>query len=239
MQRKSLNNECIWGVGKKFFFSAAVLLFIKIQLCASDIAVVTLIVGKEYKNAVKTGIKNKDYYCKKHGYDFYCCEEHLDLTRPIPWSKIPLIQKIMEEHSYEWIFWTDADSLIMNTNITLENFIDEDFNFIISKERDRVNSGEFLIKNCQWSKNFLDTVYRHTECINHEWWEQMAIIKELDNEKFKPQIKILPQRALNARAKDGTHCEYKPGDFIIHFAGKKNKKNLKKYMENYAKEVIK
>lgn len=223
----------------KTFIYVLFLFFINVQLFASDIAVLTMAVGEKYKDAVLLGLKNKEHYCKKHGYDFYFSEEHLDPTRPIAWSKIVFVQKIMEEHSYKWIFWTDADSLIMNTNIPLENFIDNDFNFVISRAHTWVNSGEFFIKNCDWSKNYLKTVYAHEEYINDGAWEQTAIVHELNNPEFKPYIKIIPQRAINSRLPfDWTGVSYLPGDFIIHFAGTRDLKTLKALTERYAKAVI-
>lgn len=102
-------------------------LFITAYLAASEIAVVTLAVGEAYQDAVQLGIENKKAYCEKHGYDFFCGTEILDPERPIPWSKILFIKEILKNSSYRWIFWTDADSLIMNFDIPLESLIDDHY----------------------------------------------------------------------------------------------------------------
>ncbi len=208
------------------------------------IAVVTLIFGANYKEAVRDGIENKRLYCQKYGYDFICGEENLDPSRPIAWSKILLIQKVMKNPSYEWIFWTDADSLIMNFNIRLESLIDENFNFIISKDINNINSGEFFIKNTEWSDTFLTSVYSRTECIDHIWWENQAIILELEQKpEYASRTKIVPQKLFNSSAYEvirsfRSDALYRKGDFIVHFAGLHKFKALKFLMYRYSRKPL-
>ncbi len=190
---------------------------------ASDIAVVTLAVGTEYKECVKLGIQNKRLYCEKHGYDFICIEESLDLSRPISWSKILLVQKIMENPKYKWVFWTDADSLVMNLGIPLEHFIDDNYNMVVGEDFNGVNLGQFFLKNCPWSHQLLAIIYAHTECMDHIWWEQKAfmLVLEKDPELF-PFVKRVPHRLFNSYAEETVglmpDSTYQRGDFMIHFA---------------------
>lgn len=193
-------------------------------LFASDIAVVTLVVGDKYAQTVKVGTDSKRLYCKQHGYDFICGDTHLDPSRPIPWSKIKLIEKVMENPKYKWIFWTDADSIIMNQAVRLEDLIDENYNFIITKDPYGLNTGQFFIKNCPWSRELLKKVYNdHPDCIHHNVWEQMAFINEFKRDaRYNDSIKILPQRLMNSFAPEYCNDQmvtYQKGDFIIHFAG--------------------
>src|SRR5437016_1374629 len=109
------------------------LLFV-FTLSAADIAVITIAHGEAYQNLVKLGIENKHLYCKKHGYDFFCCEDSLDASRPICWSKIPLALKILNLSNYKWVVWIDADTLVMNLDIPLEEIIDERYNFLITAD---------------------------------------------------------------------------------------------------------
>lgn len=192
---------------------------------ASDVAVVTLAIGDEYKAIVKDGIESKRLYCERHGYDFICGQENLDPSRPLPWSKIKILQKVMENPNYKWIFWTDADSLIMNQAIKLEDLIDEKYNFIVTKDPNAMNTGQFFIKNCAWSRDLLVKVYNdHPDCIEHCWWENMAFINEFKKDpSYWDCIKVIPQRLMNSYAPEffGTNLTvcYQPGDFIIHFPG--------------------
>ena len=88
------------------------------------IGVLTLCIGDKYYEAVKSGIESKKAYCYKHGYDFILGSEDIyDKSRPIAWSKIKMIEKYLPK--YDFVFCSDADVIIMNENIKLENFIQE------------------------------------------------------------------------------------------------------------------
>lgn len=210
---------------------------------ASDIAVVTIASGTEYRKIVTPGIENKKKYCELHGYDFIVCEETLDSSRSPSWSKVLLLNKLMENSSYKWLFWTDADSLIMNHSIRLEDLIDERYNMVITVDFASICAGEFFMKNCEWSRQFLKIIYGHTECIHHRWWEQCAMIEELKiNPSHYAYIKLFPQRIMNSFPKEqfphvGSQSIYQTGDFIFHFAGT-NLELLNTLMQKYSQETI-
>ncbi len=216
-------------------------------LHAADFAVVTMAVGHEYEKLVEAGIENKRSYCQKHGYDFIYSNEWLDPSRPIPWSKIKLLEEALKQSNYKWVLWTDADALIMNQGIRLEDIIDDKYDFLITSDMHTINSGNFLLKNSDWSKQFLKTIYAHTECIDHPWWENQAILLEYQNsEEVQQKTRILPQRIMNSYApelmtrmslENAIGINYRPGDFIIHFpACPKNE--LACFMNTYAARVI-
>jgi hypothetical protein len=183
-------------------------------------------VGDQYRAITYPSYKNKLAYCQKHDYNFFFYTESLDESRPIPWSKIKIIQEIFQDHHPKWVFWTDADSLIMNPKIKLKDLIDNRYDMIVASDVCGINTGQFFIRNCKWSRNFLKRIYAKEQFINHGWWEQMAIMDELaHNENDMSHVKILPQRVMNSYppnidrpwiVDEGT---YQKDDFIIHFAG--------------------
>jgi galactosyl transferase GMA12/MNN10 family len=180
------------------------------------IAIVTLY-DEGYQPIGKYSDPNKIAYAKKHGYDIILGHTTLDNSRPTPWSKIVALEKYLDK--YDWLFWTDADSLIMNQEILLETLIDDDFDLIISKETTlgNINTGNFLIKNSRWSKKLLKNIYAQTEFINAPCWEQDTLAYLL---KIKPSlykhIKLIDQRLINAHPYE-PGGEYETGQFIIHF----------------------
>lgn len=216
---------------KKLYFLICIL---SCFIHSSEIAVVSLAIGENYKKIVATGIENKRLYCTLHGYDFICVEKSLDPLRPPAWSKILLILELMQTSDYKWIFWTDADSLIMNMTISLEDLIVDNYNLILSKDNTGINTGQFLIKNCDWSKKLLQAIYSHTECIHHYCWEQQGLVEELqENEELWSSILLIPQRTINSYTKN-----YENGDFIIHFAGHRLFNILEFFMNKYNEKVI-
>jgi len=215
------------------------LLIVPFFACASNIVVVTMAIGEDYQELVESGIRNKRDYCKKQGYDFVYENRQLDLSRPIPWTKIPLILDTMEKTDAEWIFWSDADSVVMNPAFRLEEFIDEEYDIIGSSDPGPpINTGQFFIRNCPWSRDFLKKVYSHTECIHHHWWENQAFIVEMEtNPDLQKKLKIVPQRLFNSYPYNlGIKVRYQKGDFIIHFPSYRGDA-LKNAMEEYASKV--
>lgn len=202
------------------------LLLITGQLHAIKIAVVSLAAGESYREAVHPGIANKQAYCEEHGYEFVCFAESLDPTRHPAWSKIPAVEQVLSH--YDWVFWSDADSLIMNFQIPLEEFIEDSYFFIASKELSgMVNSGEFLIKNEPISFQFLKEIYQ-PELQQLGFYEQGAVNVLLAKPPYSNRALFLHQRAMNAIWGEqwGEGCReahYHTGDFIIHFMGANEK----------------
>jgi hypothetical protein len=180
-------------------------------------------IGKKYQKMTYPSFINKTVYCKLQGYPFHFYTESLDTTRPIPWTKVLIMLQIMEDPEVEWVFWTDADSLIMNPKIELTQFINNDYDMITASDENGINTGQFLMKNCEWSKNFLHRIYAMTEYIHDCWWEQRAITVQLANSHDDmSHVLVLEQREINSYAPEifsNSSSAWQKGDFLIHFAG--------------------
>ncbi|KAG8384256.1 hypothetical protein BUALT_Bualt04G0099400 [Buddleja alternifolia] len=110
--------------------------------------------------------KNKVDYCRIHGYDIFYNNALLDPKMGSYWTKIPLVKAAMVAHpEVVWIFWVDSDAIFtdMEFKIPLERYKDHNFvvhgwpNLIYEKKSwVAVNAGIFLIRNCQWSMDFLN-----------------------------------------------------------------------------------
>ncbi|KAJ7562054.1 hypothetical protein O6H91_03G053400 [Diphasiastrum complanatum] len=139
---------------------------------------------------------NKQSYVQRHGYDFIDASDLLDRRRPPSWSKILAVRKHLPQ--YDWIFWNDADSLVTNPSIALEDIISatvgsvdfEDMpDFIVTEDVTGVNAGMFFLRNSKWSLDFLDL-----------WWNQTSFIKPIgecksgDNDALKYLMKIMPEK---------------------------------------------
>ena len=209
---------------KKWFI---VLHLICSTLAADNFVVCSMAVGVDYQRTVAPAIASKADYCRSRGYHFEYLTHSLDESRPIPWSKILLVQKLLEDCETDYVFWTDADAIVMNKKVKLKRFVDDRYDMIVGSDGNGINTGQFLIRNCPWSKDFLKRVYAKTEYINNGWWEQMAIMNlYATNPKDKKHIKVLPQRAMNSYSPDlyqDKNSTYRQGDFILHFAGVRGK----------------
>ncbi|KAL3526902.1 hypothetical protein ACH5RR_011558 [Cinchona calisaya] len=110
--------------------------------------------------------KNKVDYCRIHGYDIFYNNAYLNPKMKSYWAKIPLILASMLAHpEAEWIWWMDSDAIFtdMDFKVPLKrykhhNFVVHGWPNLIYEEKSwvAVNAGIFLIRNCQWSMEFLD-----------------------------------------------------------------------------------
>jgi hypothetical protein len=187
------------------------------SLKPAKIAVLSLYIGEHFRNITRYSLLGKIQYCIKQGYDLIVDESCYDTTRNPAWSKVKLILKYLE--NYDYVVWIDADTFIMNTDITLESFIFKFLNnndMLVGHDRDFFNTGVWFIKNSDWSTLFLQHVYNQEQFIDNGYWEQAAVI-HLFNENYnnaKQHITSVWHTAFNSY-----YYNYEWGHFLIHFPG--------------------
>ncbi|CAO2147050.1 unnamed protein product [Urochloa humidicola] len=113
-------------------------------------------------------LKNKLDYCRLHGIKLLYNRDFLQPAMMSYWSKIPIMRAAMLAHpDAEWVWWVDSDavftdmdfSLPLTTRYARKNFVA----YGVPKDIKRkswlgINTGVFLLRNCQWSLDLL-----------HEW----------------------------------------------------------------------
>jgi hypothetical protein len=191
------------------------------------ICVVTLYTD-EIAEYGRIGAANKEAYARHHGYAFIAHDRSLDNRRPPAFSKLPAILAQLPRH--DWVFWTDADSLVMNPARRLESIIrrgaDKDMILTWEAGASPVNTGQWLIRNTAWSKAVLQRL-AEPDCPNSrpKWFEQGAFIDWLQEDRTRWQhLCVLHPRVMNATPAEGAYPDlnlrasrYRRGDFIIHF----------------------
>lgn len=109
--------------------------------------------------------------------------------RPALWGKIKLIREVLQS-GLEYCLFVDADSIFVR--------FDEDIRDRIIPSKDlylcwhcpnnsesysaipgHFNTGVMLWRNCAWSIDFLEEIWRQTDFINHFWHEQAAMLNLL------------------------------------------------------------
>ena len=174
---------------------------------------------------------NKLAYARKHDYDFFSYDFLLDPLRPPAWNKILVIEKHLAD--YEWIFWTDADSLIMDHSKKLESIVDQvkSRHMIMTPgPRQRYNTGQWFIRSCEWSFVLLRKIWTNVSPTDFWYrdnpWEQQAFVNLIErNPEIAEHIHCVPVRELNSRpdnayvdvASELSGLDYADGDFIVHF----------------------
>ena len=217
----------------------------------ANIAVVTLATPNIACYA-KLSFANKLAYAQRHGYDFYHYTSVLDRTRPPSWSKVRIIQKHLS--AYDWVFWTDADSLIMNPSIALQDILLRagSCNMVLTPgPRDKYNTGQWMVRRCEWSATVLQQIWEEVRPSDFWYrgnpWEQRALAQLVErNSEIAKDICVLAMREMNSRPESAyidrcpelTGLDYEPGDFIVHFYHTKDAALRLKGMARYYEEWL-
>ncbi|KAK8955887.1 hypothetical protein KSP40_PGU020076 [Platanthera guangdongensis] len=64
---------------------------------------------------------NKRAYAARMGYDFIDARDLVDPSRPPSWSKVLAVRSQLPAH--HWVFWNDADTVVTNPDISLEDIL--------------------------------------------------------------------------------------------------------------------
>lgn len=75
-----------------------------------------------------------------------------------------------------------------------------------------VNSGQFFLRNTPWSLKFLDDWYAVRDFEQDALREQRALIHLIESRDLSRRVRLVPQRRFNSYP-----CNYRPGDFLLHF----------------------
>lgn len=112
-------------------------------------------------------IKNKIDYCRLHGIDIFYNMALLDAEMAGFWAKLPLIRKLLLAHpEVEFLWWMDSDAMFTDMAFELPwerykdvNLVMHGWNGMIYDQKNWIglNTGSFLLRNCQWSLDILDT----------------------------------------------------------------------------------
>lgn len=188
----------------------------------SDPKIAMLMVAKQADDSAwQLSITDKKQYAKRHGYHFHVFNESIG-ERHAAWTKFPAALSLMD--AYDWVFGIDLDTVILNHNIRLESFLDPSVNVILNIDMNGINTGVYFMKSCTWTKMLLIYAWTLSDVKNSGvFWEQAAIMHQMDNYMLRNRAKFIPQKFINEYPKDSGEPVSAEDAFIIHFAGRGDK----------------
>ena len=203
--------------------------------------ILTFAIGVDYRKSLKKALESKRIYANKHDYKYIeANEESWDRTRPVAWSKVDLVLTHLNKLPDGELGWlSDAGVLITNMDLKIEEHVLP----LLPKEKDllfiydachHLNSGNVLMRNSPWLRDFWTRVNNRTEFTYHIWWENMAMIKIMEeNKKDQDKIQVTDQhKRFNAYIM-GLPDEplWEQGDFLVHFAGIYDSDKMRRFIE--------
>jgi hypothetical protein len=171
-------------------------------------------------------------YAARLGYDIIWEDSAMAIQgKSAHWGKITAIAKWLPY--YDWIWWLDIDTIIMNHTMPLDWIIDryaptDRVHLLISRDvafQGYLNTGSMLIRSSRESMNFLRQVTVTVSSDEPNTFDQAPINELLFWQLDSPYLiergfgVLVPPEHLNA-GPPGWCCktyEYQPGDFLVHF----------------------
>jgi hypothetical protein len=164
---------------------------------------------------------NKELYCAKHGYVFRSFTFSLG-ERTVHWGRVKGISAVLPE--FDWLLYLDCDTVITNSAIRIEDFIDQDFDLMIGRMPSslHLSTSGLLLRNCEWSFRMLDCWWQtHVDEYHSDsdttrgggrFFDQSGFHKMYDdNHWVRSRTKILPGKNFNNEA-----WTWEKSDFLLH-----------------------
>ena len=196
---------------------------------------VTINVGNPDDDLCERAIKTHVAHNKIHNYQAFVLRHSQGSEFNRLWSKPAyLLSIVLRElakpvgERLEWLFWADADTIIINPNIPAESFLPpvgfERIHLLLTEDASGLSDGVFFIRINTWSVEFLSSIlafpqYRPDTPLPLR--EQSAMMQLVGERNFKSHVMMMPQRWFNAYPGDMNHTvqdfHAKGGDLLVHF----------------------
>lgn len=195
----------------------------------TPITIVTLAIGADFCKELEPCLRAKRDYATRHGYTYrQGGEEVWDRERPIPWSKVGLMERVLADLPDGALVWcSDADVLITNPALRLEDHVlpllpaGKEMLMCIDA-CGHLNSGNLLMRNGPWLRDFWRRVGQQTDLLYHIWWENAAMIRLLEqNPDDLAHVEVTAEHTRMNSYLMGLPGQplWMPGHFLVHFAG--------------------
>jgi len=179
-------------------------------------------------------------YCQEKGYQYFVEKNTTKIREEIQdraptWYKPKLIKEVFQEFNPDYVLFLDTDAIVNDFDQNIEQFIDQNYDIVLSEDvsaHSVANAGVFLIKNSEWSRNFLDKWWSlGEEATNKDttrldtnensdtrpgyfkqalWMDQTILTIMYDEfPEYRSRMKIISSRNFN-------HREHSQGNFIFH-----------------------
>ena len=103
----------------------------------------------------RDSIRNHLFYASKWGYDYEPKVGNIPFRRHHSWAK-PFLALEAFDVGFDYFFWMDGDSWFLNSEKSLESFVELNRDFVFTGDHNDIfNGGHFLVRNTLWTREFL------------------------------------------------------------------------------------
>lgn len=199
--------------------------------------------------------KLKGEYAQRWGYHFFTDESELvhELLdgRRVPirgFAKFNLIEYFLRHGTYDWVIWLDADLLITNRSIRIEDLtgaVPTNKDIVLGYDTNGHHSTVFFVRNTQRARDFIWACNNagRSMFIEHPWHEMEAMRYFLQTPPYNTIAHYLSAKRLcpilheeyrpHIPADIGLEYKWEPGDWALHLSAMSLEKRVE-LAEKYA-----
>lgn len=206
-----------------------------------------------YDDAIKEyselNYKLNKLYCDKYNIDLILSQEKMYKDKHPSWEKLPLILKHIK--NYDYIMWVDADAFFYSDVGNIKDIINEhlDKNFIFNFDKNQItkddklinfiNCGVFIVKNTQYSIDFLNKWAYDEELFKNNshsgFWEQGVLI-DMQNQNISniKENQYIYDYSIIQHFNENDQGKVSATPYILHLAGSTTEERIntsKKYYD--------
>lgn len=174
-------------------------------------------------------------WCNNKNYTLSIIREEYTLNTHISWNKIKLLRDSLHNGTFDIVVVVDADVIINNPFLDIKQYIKPNKHIYMSTDGENgsslVNSGFIFTINNEYSKQFIDVVWkeRHGE-YSFKYFHEQTVISLLYNNGYFDIIELLDMRAVNSFWADDKYNM--PTNNVYHFMGRSLEDKIK-YAKNH------
>jgi hypothetical protein len=158
-------------------------------------------------------------YAEKHGYTFVMFYDTMTDRAP-QWCKIQVLNKLLDTDMYDYIFWIDADAFFNNFDIGIQKIISDSKKDLIicddianSGRKDTLNSGTFIVKTTDWSKDFFKKLWSYKGPYLYKYFHEQTMMEQyLD----KDHMDVRPAKEFNTEIGVQLKNNTLKDNYVIH-----------------------
>lgn len=172
-------------------------------------------------------------YCERHGYSYTYTKYDRGLK---DFDKIRVLLDIMKHNHYEFVWALDADAVITNFTIPIEEYLDDVHELFICKDINSINCGSFILRRGIWAEWLLAWLL-DTEGMSGKYCEQDGMNEYLQcfPSQANRKVKFLPHPSINSylcelydeyKAVKNPLEQWSEEKFVLHLPGIDNKRRI-------------
>lgn len=120
-------------------------------------------------------------YAHRWGWDVVLSTEDLGEGRPPSWMKVRLAIELLQR--YETVWWIDCDAIIVDLERDVTGELQPARELHLARhaqpndpDNPVPNFGVFLVQRSAWSLEFLQRLWAQEAYVEHNWWENAALL---------------------------------------------------------------